>query len=433
MAAQGFMSIDFQKSSQSCQTLDNWLHYIEQSHPQHQIELGLERVLQVAKRAQLHQLPSRVVLIAGTNGKGTTARCMEQLLLDSGHSVAVYSSPHLRYFNERLRLNQQDVADDRWVEAFAFIEQLRGTTSLTYFEFTTLAAFYLIKQLEPELALIEVGLGGRLDATNIVDPELSILTTIDLDHQEWLGHDRNAIGREKAGVFRPNSYAVVADLNVPQSVLDVAAEINTTLLVAGSHFSWKRTETDWQCTLDTVILDQLPLTQLPLQNCSTALMALRQMDLLPVESMYRASLAKVALLGRMQFLQHRPAILLDVAHNPQSIHYLAQQLYQFQPTYHRIFAVCGMLKDKTKADALTALMPLIDEWHLASLPPPRGASAKQVQTLLPSESAVFLHSDVASALKSVQSQLADDDLLLVFGSFVTVSAVLAIVQPLEAT
>jgi dihydrofolate synthase/folylpolyglutamate synthase len=426
------MSINLPISSQSCQTLDDWLCYIEQSHPQHQIELGLDRVLQVARRADLQQLPGQVVLIAGTNGKGTTARCMEQLLLDAGHSVAVYSSPHLVHFRERLRINQQDVVDEKWVEAFAFVEQLRETTELTYFEFTTLAAFYLIKALQPELALIEVGLGGRLDATNIIQPDLSVLTTIDLDHQDWLGNDREAIGREKAGIFRSNQVAVVAELNVPDSVFAVAKEKNSPLLCAGHDYSWQLAEQSWQCRLGTDVLSELPFVHLPLQNCATALMALRQLQLLPAADVIRQSLAQVQLPGRMQWLQHQPAILLDVAHNLQSIAYLAQQLALVKPRYGQIHAVCGMLQDKIKPDALASLEPLVDHWHLVSLPAPRGATAQQLQTVVPEGKQNSMHDDVLSGYRHAQLALADDDLLLVFGSFVTVSAIVASTQPPEA-
>ncbi|MCH8537341.1 MAG: bifunctional tetrahydrofolate synthase/dihydrofolate synthase [Alkalimonas sp.] len=426
------MSINLPISSQSCQTLDDWLHYIEQSHPQHQIELGLDRVLQVAKRANLQQLPGQVVLIAGTNGKGTTARCMEQLLLDSGRTVAVYSSPHLIHFRERLRINQEDVADEKWVEAFTFVEQLRENIELTYFEFTTLAAFYLIKVMQPELCLIEVGLGGRLDATNIVTPNLSVLTTIDLDHQDWLGNSREAIGREKAGIFRTNQAAVVAELNVPDSVFDVAREKSSQLLCAGRDYSWQQAEHTWQCRLGADVLSDLPLVHLPLQNCATALMALWQLQLLPDEDVVRQSLSQVQLVGRMQWLQHQPAILLDVAHNPQSIAYLAQQLALLKPNYNKIHAVCGMLQDKVKADALTTLYSLIDHWYLVGLPAPRGATAQQLKSILPGSKPISLYDDALTGYQHAHSVLAADDLLLVFGSFVTVSAVLTSTLPPEA-
>lgn len=414
-------------TSQSCQTLDDWLCFIEQQHPQHKIELGLERVRQVAERAGLQQLPGRVVLIAGTNGKGTTARCMEQLLLAQGLTVAVYSSPHLLRFNERLRFNLQDATDADWVRALAFIEQLRQDIELTYFEFTTLAAFYLIKDFQPDIALIEVGLGGRLDATNIVEPELSILTTIDLDHQDWLGPDREAIGREKAGIFRANQVAVVAEQQLPASVLDVAARLGTELLRAGQDYDWQAGQNSWSWQSPSVALTELPLLPIPLQNAATALMALQHLGLLPAETaQITKALAEVSLAGRMQWLQQKPAVLLDVAHNPQSIHYLAQQLKSMRVGHRRLVALCGMMADKVKPGALDALLELTDHWALVSLPGPRGASAGLVLSILPDNCSVSCFNDVRSGFEQTLQQLQQDDLLLVFGSFVTVSAVLGL-------
>ncbi|MEN3157133.1 bifunctional tetrahydrofolate synthase/dihydrofolate synthase [Alkalimonas sp. NCh-2] len=416
-------------TSQSCQTLDDWLCFIEQQHPQHQIELGLDRVRQVAERAALQQLPGRVVLIAGTNGKGTTARCMEQLLLAQGHTVAVYSSPHLLRFNERLRVNQQDVADADWVKALAFIEQLRQDIELTYFEFTTLAAFYLIKAYQPDVALIEVGLGGRLDATNIVEPDLSVLTTIDLDHQDWLGSDRESIGREKAGIFRANKPAVVAELQLPASVIEVAAKLGTELKCAGVDFQWRQQATAWHWQSEAITLAELPLVPVPLQNAATALKALLQLNLLPQPETIRQALSQVTLPGRMQWLQQQPAVLLDVAHNPQSIQYLAEQLQQLKPRFKRIFALCGMMRDKVKPRALDAVLAWVDHWALVSLPGPRGADSALLQAIVPADTSLQCYDDVSAGYRQLLTQLQHDDLLLVFGSFVTVSAVLSQTTP----
>ncbi len=191
-------------NSPSCQTLADWLAYIEASHPIDKIELGLERVLTVAERGQLQHLPGIKILIGGTNGKGSSARALEQLLLAQGYRVGVYTSPHLLHFNERLRINDVDASDELWVQGLSEVEALRAEVPLTYFEFTTLAAFAILKQQQVDICLIEVGLGGRLDATNIISPDASILTTVDLDHQDFLGNDRESIGREKAGIFRAN-------------------------------------------------------------------------------------------------------------------------------------------------------------------------------------------------------------------------------------
>jgi dihydrofolate synthase/folylpolyglutamate synthase len=413
-------------ASQSCQSLTDWLCYIEQKHPQHQIELGLGRVLEIARRADLHLLPGKKILIAGTNGKGTTARTLEQLTLVQGLSVGVYSSPHLLQFNERLRINGQDVADELWCEAFAFIEQLRADTELTYFEFTTLAAFYLLKQQQPALCLIEVGLGGRLDATNIIEPDLSILTTIDLDHQDYLGPDRDSIGREKAGVFRTGKPAVIGETDIPQSVLSYAWEIQAPLYCIRQDYQFSVTDGSfhWQGVHSSFC--DLPLTSVPMQNIATALTALEALSLLPVRQQVAEVLSGLSLPGRMQWLSQNPGVLLDVAHNPQSAGYLATQLQFIKQRYAKVHLLVGMLKDKDIAHSLAPFAALAEQWHLVDLPGVRGAQASQLQQNLPETLVTHCYSSLELAYQKALLSLQPNDLLVIFGSFVTVSAVLAL-------
>lgn len=411
--------------SQSCQSLADWLCYIEQSHPIEKIELGLGRVLTVAARADLAQLPGIVILIAGTNGKGTTARTLEQLLLAQGFSVGVYSSPHLLRFNERLRIDGVDVADDLWVEGLRQVESLRADTALTYFEFTTLAAFAILKTQAPQICLIEVGLGGRLDATNIVNPALSIITTVDLDHQDWLGNDRETIGREKAGVFRTGRPAVAGDLQLPQSVRQVAAELGASLCCAGVdyRFSLQQQTFSWQFAGHQY--QHLPLPGVPAQNVATALTALALLDLLPDENLCTQVLADLSLPGRMQWLSCKPAVLLDVAHNPQSAAYLAAQLKQLSPGYRKVQLVVGMLKDKDIREALSCFTGHGYHWHLVSLPGVRGADSDLLQQALPSTEQSCQYPQMSDALATIAGAPADE-LFVVFGSFVTVSSVLSL-------
>lgn len=413
-------------ASQSCQTLTDWLCYIEQKHPQHQIELGLGRVLNIAQRADLHLLPGKKILIAGTNGKGTTARTLEQLCAVQGLSVGVYSSPHLLQFNERLRINGEDVADALWCEAFAFIEQLRGDIELTYFEFTTLASFYLLKQQQPDLCLIEVGLGGRLDATNIIEPDLSILTTVDLDHQDYLGPDRESIGREKAGVFRTGKPAVIGETDIPQSVLKYAQDIQAQLLCINTDYHYSITDSGfhWQGVQSS--LEALPLTAVPLQNIATALTALEALALSPSKQQATQVLSALSLPGRMQWLSKTPGILLDVAHNPQSAGYLAAQLQFIKAGYARVHLLVGMLKDKDIEHSLAPFHALADHWHLVDLPGARGAQASMLVEQLPAQSSYSYYSDLESGYQQALLSLQANDLLVIFGSFVTVSAVLAL-------
>lgn len=413
-------------ASQSCQTLTDWLCYIEQKHPQHQIELGLARVLKIAQRADLHLLPGKKILIAGTNGKGTTARTLEQLCAVQGLSVGVYSSPHLLQFNERLRINGEDVADNLWCEAFAFIEQLRGDIELTYFEFTTLASFYLLKQQQPDLCLIEVGLGGRLDATNIIEPDLSILTTVDLDHQDYLGPDRESIGREKAGVFRTGKPAVIGEADIPQSVLKYSQDITAQLLCINIDYQYGVTEAGFHWQGVHTRLEALPLTAVPLQNIATALTALEALALLPSQQQATKVLAELSLPGRMQWLSKTPGILLDVAHNPQSAGYLAAQLQFIKGRYARVHLLVGMLKDKDIQHSLAPFHQLADHWHLVNLPGARGAQANMLLEQLPAQSSYCCYSDLESGYQQALLSMQANDLLVIFGSFVTVSAVLAL-------
>ncbi|MDD4863277.1 MAG: bifunctional tetrahydrofolate synthase/dihydrofolate synthase [Alishewanella agri] len=418
-------------TSQSCRTLADWLCYIEQSHPIEKIELGLQRVSDVARRGNLAALPGKVVLIAGTNGKGTTARTLEQLLLVQGYRVGVYSSPHLLHFNERLRLNGQDVADNAWVEAFQLVEQLRQDIPLTYFEFTTLVAFAILRAEQPDFCLIEVGLGGRLDATNIVEPDISVVTTVDLDHQAFLGPDRETIGREKAGVFRPAKIAVCGDLQPPQSIAVVAESTAATLLQLNRDYHYQQTADSWQWQGLRQQRHQLPLPQVPMQNVATSLTVLEQLEVLPDSELLQQEISRLCLPGRMQWLRQQPAVLLDVAHNPQSAAYLAAQLQRLKPGYRRVYALVGMLKDKDLTQALLPLTTCVDEWHLVSLPGVRGAAsellAAALQGVAPAARAVQ-HPELAEAYRQVLATAAQQDLVVVFGSFVTVAGILALPQ-----
>ncbi|GHG64326.1 bifunctional folylpolyglutamate synthase/dihydrofolate synthase [Alishewanella longhuensis] len=420
-------------NSQSCQTLADWLCYIEQSHPIDKIELGLERVQQVAARGALASLPGKVVLIAGTNGKGTTARTLEQLLLAQGHSVGVYSSPHLLHFNERLRINNQDVADDDWLAAFALVESLRQTTPLTYFEFTTLVAFAILRQMQPEYCLIEVGLGGRLDATNIIEPDISVITTIGLDHQDWLGNDRESIGREKAGVFRAAKVAISGELAPPASIAAVALHKGAELLQLGQHFNYQATEQEWHWQGISQQYRHLMLPWVPVQNVATSLAVLEQLHKLPAFAQLQESLQQLKLPGRMQLLQQTPDIMVDVAHNPQSAAYLASQLQRIKPGYSKVLALVGMLKDKDITHSLSPLTNYVDEWHLVSLPGTRGAdSGLLVQALQNTDvklaEAALQYATIQEAYPAIVKALKADELLVIFGSFVTVSAVLTLQQ-----
>lgn len=417
-------------NSPSRQTLADWLAYIEASHPIDKIELGLERVLTVAGRGQLQQLPGIKILIGGTNGKGSSARALEQLLLAQGYRVGVYTSPHLLRFNERLRINDADASDELWVQGLSKVEALRVEVPLTYFEFTTLAAFAILKQQQVDICLIEVGLGGRLDATNIISPDASILTTVDLDHQDFLGNDRESIGREKAGIFRANAVTVIGEPNPPLSVLAQTDLLQCRTWRQQHDFGYQLSDcgTLWHWHCDQLQLSDLPVPQLPLQNIATCLTCLAALALLPSADIVAKVLKNLTLAGRMQWLQTKPAVIVDVAHNPQSAAYLASQLGVLSSRYRQVHALVGMLKDKDVRQSLQSVAPWVQHWHCVTLPGPRGAAAEQLAAQLPTDSRVQCYDRLASAWQQLKPQLHPDDLVLVFGSFVTVSQFLTLWQ-----
>ena len=425
-----------QLNSQSCQTLADWLCYIEQSHPIDKIELGLDRVRQVAARGDLAQLPGTVVLIAGTNGKGTTARTLEHLLLAQGFTVGVYSSPHLLQFNERLRLNGTDVVDADWLTAFQLVEQLRLDVPLSYFEFTTLVAFAILRAQQPDYCLIEVGLGGRLDATNIVDPAISVITTIDLDHQEYLGNTREIVGREKAGVCRSHCISIVGEPNLPHSVTEYAQQIACQLLRVGHEFEYQLNGDSWSFSTQAQQLTSLTVPSLPLANAACVVALINQIwPQISIADINRG-LALATLPGRLECVSQAPLVLLDVAHNPHAAKYLAvqlrQKLAQKANVSAKVIALCGMLKDKDIAGVFAELIAVVDQWNLVTLSTERGATSMQLQhhllTVEPAQATsenklnINTFDDIDDAWQSISTTIQPDDVVIVFGSFYTVAA-----------
>ena len=420
-------------SSQSCKNLHDWLSYIEQSHPIDKIELGLSRVQLVAARGDLANLPGKKVLIAGTNGKGTTARTLEQMLIAQGLTVAVYTSPHLLKFNERLRLNGADVSDELWVQGLQTVEQLRQDIALTYFEFTTLAAFAIMKTAKVDVCLVEVGLGGRLDATNIISPDVSVITTIDLDHQDWLGNDRETIGREKAGIFRSGKVAICADMDVPQAVTDYTDKIGAHLWRIGREFSFEvQNQKQWNFRSITGARSALPYPALrgafQLHNASAALAALDALkEKLPVSmEAVRRGLVEVQLAGRFQLVPGRPTLILDVAHNPHAARSLAQNLSNLPPA--KTFAVFAMLRDKDMAGVVQALDTHIDTWLVAGIAVPRGATSAELAQVLQDTGVrgdIKTFGNIAEALQHAYNAAGENDRIAAFGSFYTVAEAMA--------
>jgi len=421
-------------------SLDTWLNWLETLHPD-PIKLGLDRIDTVARALNI-TLPCVKIIVGGTNGKGSTCAMLEAILQAAGYRVGLYTSPHLLRFNERIRINSQALDDASIVAQFQRINRARAATSLSYFEFATLAALLAFEQAQVEVAILEVGLGGRLDAVNWVSADCAIVTSVDIDHVKWLGPTRETAGLEKAHIFRPGKPAICADPQPPQSLLDHAEKIGADLWRFGRDFNYSGDKQQWAYGGRTQRRRALAYPALrganQLLNASAALAALEALQpLLAVpQQAVRQGLLQAQPGGRFQILPGRPVVVLDVAHNPHAAAVLAQNLGSMG-YYAYTHAVVGMMHDKDIAASLRPLIPLIDHWHCTDLPETRAASAAQlaevVQALLddrmqgtaPDEAVtVTQHLNPAHAFHAAQAQANEDDRILVFGSFSTVGTVL---------
>jgi len=421
---------------QAMNSLDSWLAHCERLHP-HNIDMGLDRVRLVAERLNLH-FDGPVITVAGTNGKGSTCAMLEACLLQAGYRTGVYTSPHLVHFQERCRIHGETVQPDDLLPHFARVEAARlqdGEVSLTYFEFTTLAILSLMASSNLEVAILEVGLGGRLDAVNVLDADCSVITSIDLDHMEFLGNDRETIGREKAGIMRTGRPVIVSDPMAPQSVLDHALEIGADLWQFGKDFNFTGDKLQWGWAGRGRRYSGLAYPALrganQLMNASGVLAALEALRTrIPVTAQaIRNGLAMVELPGRFQIVPGQPALVLDVAHNPHAVAALTANLdaMGYYPTTHAVF---GAMADKDLVPMLARLGPLVDRWYFSDLPTPRAASAAQLQTQWQAtsprkEAQSSTHANPQAALQAAVAAADPADRIVVFGSFFTVGGVLA--------
>ena len=413
-------------------TLAGWLAYLETLHPK-AIEMGLARVREVAAHLDA-PVACPVVTVSGTNGKGSTCALLESFLRSGGFSVGLYSSPHLLRYNERVRIDGREASDAELVTAFEAVEHARTTTGtpLTYFEFGTLAALWLFARAEPDALVLEVGLGGRLDAVNIVDADVAVVTSVDLDHMDYLGTTRESIGREKAGIFRSGRPAVCGDPDPPRALIEHAREIGAPLLRFGIDFDFVAEGMQWRYRGPGGERYGLPIPALrgahQLGNAAIALTALDLLrDRLPVAGgAIREGLVTVDLPGRFQVLPGRPTIVLDVAHNPHAARVLAAALGSmgFHP---ETYAVFGMLADKDIRGVIEAVRPRIDKWYIATLPSSRGASVDALATHLRAigieDAAVRTFDTIAAAYRAARDAAGEADRIAIFGSFLTVAAV----------
>lgn len=405
---------------QATSSLEMWLDYLSNIHTS-AIDLGLDRVQAVASKANLTKPAKHVITVAGTNGKGSTCALMEAILLDAGYSVGVYSSPHLIRYNERVRINGQDLSDEKMVQSFDFIEKERGEISLSFFEYGTLAALRAFQTEAVDVVLLEVGLGGRLDATNIVEHDVSVITSLAVDHVDWLGDDINVIGFEKAGIYRSGKPAICGQPKPPATVAAHADDINAEFYQVGIQYTYEVNGDSWNWNSGAFRLDALPIPSLPLPNAATALMALGTSDLSISDVNVVNGLNNAQLPGRMQQISDQPVIVLDVAHNPHSAEYFAQQVTQ-KYAGKNLHVVVAMLHDKDIPATLEVLAPVATHWYPASLQGPRAATAAELCESLPE--GVEQHTNPVTAFEAALASVKGDDVVLVVGSFHTVGEVL---------
>jgi dihydrofolate synthase / folylpolyglutamate synthase len=428
-------------------TLNDWLSWQETLHPA-EIELGLARTSEVLARLELTQPDFTLITVAGTNGKGSSVAMLESILLDAGYRVGSYTSPHLLTYNERIKLDGKPVADDVLCESFERIDQARVSQpaeyiSLSYFEFGTLAAIDILHRADVDIAILEVGLGGRLDAVNVLDADVALITAIDVDHTDWLGNDRETIAREKAGIMRSGRPAVCADPQPPASLLEIAESLGAPLSLLGRDFfieqaCIEREGDSWHWRGDQAEHKNLPLPALAgdfqLNNAAGVLAAMAALGPeFPVNAAaITEGLRSVTLPGRFQIMPGARLRIVDVAHNAQSAQALANSLRQ-QPCGGQTHAVLAMLADKDIDAVLAQLGPLVDHWYLAPLSVPRSATVAQLHTALSaaattaSANDVSIESfdDVAAAYQAALATSAARDRIVVTGSFFTVAAVMA--------
>lgn len=419
----------------SPKTLDAWLAHIEALHPK-SIAMGLDRVQTVVNSLALKPIIP-IITIAGTNGKGSTCAMLEAIYNEAGYRVGCYTSPHLVRYNERVRVNGHSVKDADLCKAFAEVEAARGEVALTYFEMGTLAAVWHFVQSALNVVILEVGMGGRLDAVNVFEPSCAIVTSIDLDHMEYLGDTREKIGFEKAGIYRSAKVAICGDENPPNSLIDYAAQIGANLQLINRDFRGKKSADGWQYEANNIHLNlpniQLNLPNLALHgdfqlnNAASVVCAVQHLnDVLPVlPTSIDAALRAVTLMGRFHQVRSNPLIIVDVAHNPQAAKSLAHNL-QNTPCAGRTLAVFAMLADKDIEGVIDALVPHISAWYLADIHNVRGAKAEYLQQKLQQElldqaTPINLFENVSIALQAACKDVAKNDRIIVFGSFYTVA------------
>lgn len=413
--------------------LEEWLTRISQLHPK-EIALGLQRTSEVAKRLACLEFNCPVITVGGTNGKGSCIAMLSAIYAAAGYRVASYTSPHLIDFNERIQIAGTSASDDDICQAFSATEQARGDILLTYFEYSTLAGLYCLQRANPDVVLLEVGMGGRLDAVNCVDTDLALITSIALDHCQWLGETREKIAIEKAGIFRAERPVICGDPQPPAILEHIAQDTRSPYYQQGRDFHYHEHGEYWEWQNQTAHLTDLPYPQpLHCQNASSVLQAIDCMQSrLPTSNeAIHQGLASVKLPGRLQWVSEQPRVLCDVAHNPESIANLAQFCRNMTKP-GRMIAIFSMLADKDIAKALQPMTECIDEWHIATLDEPRAAPLARLEQCMQALAQTHeSHPNILDAYQNVVQNANPDDIIVVFGSFHTVSAVIRATNSLK--
>ena len=414
--------------------LTDWLAYIEALHPK-DIEMGLGRVNQVKQRLNL-QLNFPIITVAGTNGKGSTCAMLEHIYHAAGYRVASYSSPHLLRYNERVRVACAEISDADLILAFQAVEAARQDVQLTYFEYGTLAAMWHFCAAKVDVAILEVGLGGRLDAVNVFEPDCAIVTSVDLDHMDFLGDTRELIGAEKAGVFRRNVPAICGEPNPPQSLINYAEKIGAQLELIARDFRFESHKDYWNYLSQDYVLSNIPMPALygdfQLYNASCVITAVHSLlQTLPVsqKAMFNG-LRTVRLHGRYQYLSSKPDVVLDVAHNPHAAKSLASNLKNTS-TQGKTIAVFAMLADKDIAGVVHEIAEEIDEWYVSGVLHARGADGLLIKQLVSAElpnASIRLFAGVANAYEQACIDANENDRIIILGSFFTVAEVMRVLQ-----
>ena len=414
-------------------TLQEWLDWQETLHPQ-KIELGLERTSEVAKDMGVSKPAYITIVVAGTNGKGSIVTALESIFHYAGYRVGAYTSPHLLHYNERIRVGQQNADDDALCKAFDKVDVSRGDTTLSYFEFGTLAAIQIFNESELDVAIYEVGLGGRLDAVNILDADLAIVSSIGIDHVQWLGSTRESIGFEKAGVFRSKQPAICGDADPPNSLIEYAEKVGTELYLINEHYSYEKQKDVWSFKSENTNWDGLPMPSLygeaQIGNAATALMGLVHVDeKLPVtRECVDRGLSNISLPGRFQRIDGPCEIILDVAHNLDSSKVLVDNLKELKPASKTI-AVFAVLADKDVCGIIECVGGMFDEWHISQLDSERALEKESLKKQLDNcchDCIIYTHNTISEAYNAAKKTVDESMRIVVFGSFLTVAEVLSL-------